>query len=145
MPGALDPSEETDYLPRQASVVSVQDRLATEHFDRIRVVKVDVEGFETEVLRGLDRTLSAEAPLGLVVEISPDWSLESLARFLGLFCRTHGLVPWRVQNEYAVDAYFPTRLQPPVRVELIPEERADLVLVRGSIARMFDDRYTTPR
>lgn len=116
---------------REVRVAPAQDRIARDDIGRVRVVKVDVEGFEIEVLRGLDQILARGSRLALVVEISPDWAAESPRAFIEQLCLEHGLTPWRVRNEYTVAAYFPVRIEPPVRIESIPDERADLVLTRG--------------
>jgi FkbM family methyltransferase len=116
---------------REVRVVPVQDCIAGEDLGRVRVVKVDVEGFEIEVLRGLDRILGGHSPLALVIEISPEWATESPGPFVDGLCREHGFTLWRVANEYTVDAYFPTRPEPPYRIDAVPDERADLILARG--------------
>ena len=120
-----------DGARKEILVAPVQAHIAPEHVDRIRVVKVDVEGAEVEALRGLGTILTGTNRLGLFVEISPSWSVENPAVFLDELCRTHGFVPWRLHNEYTVDEYFPARPRAPDRIESIPQERADLVLVRG--------------
>jgi FkbM family methyltransferase len=116
---------------REVRVVPVQDCIAGEDLGRVRVVKVDVEGFEIEVLRGLDRILGGRSPLAVVIEISPEWAAESPGPFVDRLCREHGFALWRVANEYSVDAYFPTRPEPPYRIDFVPDERADLILARG--------------
>ena len=116
---------------RDVRVAPVQDCIAEEDIPRVRVVKVDVEGFEIEVLRGLGRILARGSQLALVVEISPEWADENPRAFIEQLCREHGLTPWRVVNEYTVAAYFPAQPEPPFRIASIPDERADLVLTRG--------------
>ncbi len=119
-----------DYKPRTVRVAAVESRVPPELFSRIRLVKVDVEGYEVEALRGLEGILSVGAPIAIVVEISPDWSAEDPTGFLEELCARHRLAPWRVVNEYSPRGCFPSKPQPPVRVAVIPSERADLVLVR---------------
>lgn len=131
LPAALDPSAATEYSPKRVRVTPVPTHLAAKHLDRVRVIKIDVEGFEIDVLRGLERVLAGRRPLSLIIEVSPDWSSGSDVAFIEQLCRSHEFVPWRVSNEYTLDAYFPLRVVPPIRVDAIPEERADLVLARG--------------
>jgi FkbM family methyltransferase len=111
-------------------VAPVQDLVAREDIPRVRLIKVDVEGSEVDALRGLDRILARGSRLALLVEISPHWSDES-PRFVEELCRSHHLQPWLVRNDYTVAAYFPSRPEPPVRIDTIPDHRADLVLTRG--------------
>ena len=96
----------------------------------MRVLKVDVEGYEVEVLRGVEGVLAAGAPIAVFVELSPAWSEEDPSAFVDVFCREHGLVPWRLVNDYTPAGYFPSRLVPPARLERIPAERCDLLLTR---------------
>ena len=120
-----------DYKPTTVRVAAVESRVPPELFGRIRLVKVDVEGYEVEALRGLDGILSVGAPVAIVVEISPHWSAEDPTRFVEELCARHRLTPWRVVNDYSPLGCFPNETQPPIRVAVIPSERADLVLVRN--------------
>lgn len=51
----------------QADMVSLDGFFAGR---RLAVIKVDVEGFETEVMRGATRLLAARAPLALLIELA---------------------------------------------------------------------------
>jgi hypothetical protein len=88
------------------------------------------EGYEVEALRGLERIFAADAPLAVIVELSPDWSITDPAAFVDALCRKRGLVPWRLVNEYTREGYFPPRLVSPARLERIPSGRCDLLLAR---------------
>jgi FkbM family methyltransferase len=115
----------TDVRTRAVDAVLPRAR-----FTRVRVLKVDVEGFEVEVLRGVEGILSAGAPIAVFVELSPGWSEEDPAAFVDALCRRHELIPWRLVNDYTPAGYFPSRLVPPARLERIPVERCDLLLTR---------------
>lgn len=129
----------TEYSPTRVPVTRVDTCIPAGHVERVRLVKIDVEGFEVEVLNGLDRVLDAGKPLCLVVEISPEWSPSSPA-FLERLCDKQGFVPYRISNTYTLDGYFPRQLVPPSRVASIPDVRADLVLVRGTeLSRLLAD------
>ncbi len=128
---ALESSAGVGHGRTEVSVSPVHTQIQPEHVARVRMVKVDVEGSEIDALRGLERLLGGSSPLALLVEISPEWSDESPAAYLDRLCREHGLVPWRVRNDYSLDAYYPSVVEPPVRIDAIPRERADLILVRG--------------
>jgi len=53
------------FAPTPISVVTVDELLRERHVD---VAKIDVEGFEEEVLNGMARTLAADPRVTLVVE-----------------------------------------------------------------------------
>ena len=97
----------------------------------MRMVKVDVEGYEVEALRGVERILAVGASIAVIVELSPEWSLEPPAPFVEDLCRRHGLTPYRLVNEYSLEGYFPARIQPPVPIDVIPSGRCDLLLARS--------------
>jgi FkbM family methyltransferase len=119
-----------EYVPVEVSVAPVDSVVPDEAYSRVRMVKVDVEGYEIEALRGLEGILAAAAPLSLLVEVSPDWSVVDPAEYLERLCSAHGLIPYRLLNEYSLEGYFPRRLQPAAGLERIPSERCDLLLVR---------------
>jgi FkbM family methyltransferase len=120
-----------EFVATQVPVVAVDDIVPADVFPRVRVVKVDVEGYEIEVLRGMEGLLRATDRIAVFVETSPEWASEDPARFLTDFCHTHGLSPYVLRNDYSLDGYFPRRLLAPVPITTIPHERQDLMLVRG--------------
>lgn len=120
-----------EFVPFEVSVAPVDSVVPASDYGRVRMVKVDVEGYEVDVVRGLERILEVGEPISLLVELSPDWSAEDPAVVLARLCETYALTPHRLVNEYTLDGYFPRRLASPVRIERIPSERCDLLLVRG--------------
>jgi FkbM family methyltransferase len=129
---ALDPNTASDdYSASQVTVARADECIKPEHLRRTGVVKVDVEGYEVEALEGLAGMLAAGQPLCLIVEISPEWSVTDPVKYIDELCSAHELVPWRISNEYTRDDYFPYSIEPPVRLDAIPDVRADLALVRG--------------
>ena len=118
------------YASVEVDICAVDTRVPAHELDRVRMIKVDVEGYEVEAMRGVERILAAGAPLAVIVELSPEWSLEDPAPFFEDLCRRHRLTPYRLVNEYSLDGYFPARIEPPVRIQAIPSERCDLLLVR---------------
>lgn len=121
-----------EYAPVEVEICAAESRLPAEEFDRVRMIKVDVEGYEVEALRGVERILAAGAPVAVIVELSPEWSVEEPAAFIEELCRRHRLMPYRLVNEYNLDGYFPARIEPPTRIDAIPPERCDLLLVRSN-------------
>ena len=121
-----------EYTPVEVTVATLESLVPRDAFRRGRMIKVDVEGYEVEALRGLERILDEGARVALVVELSPEWSAEAPAQFVEALCRRHRLTAFLLVNEYTFDGYFPDRIEPPVRIHEIPSERCDLLLVRGA-------------
>jgi FkbM family methyltransferase len=127
-----------DYGRVEVRVCAVDCVVPVEVFSRVRVIKVDVEGYEVEALRGLESILDVGAPIALIVEMSPQWSVEDPVSFVEGLCARYGLTPRRLANRYSLDGLFPGRIEAPVRVDRIPLERCDLLLTRG-----FRRRWTS--
>ena len=66
--------------------MKADDDLASLHLQRIDLIKIDVEGFEISVLRGLPETLRRHRPL-VMLELSEEArrSLPSMAALMALF------------------------------------------------------------
>lgn len=122
------PAEE--YTGVEVQVRTVESLVPPDEVGRVRMIKVDVEGYEIEALRGLESILAACGPVSLIVELSPEWSREDPAAFIENLCRRHGLAAYRLANEYTLDGFFPPRIEAPVRIDRIPSERCDLLLTR---------------
>ena len=120
-----------DYTAVDVQVRTVESLVPPDEVERVRMIKVDVEGYEIEALRGLESILGAGRPVSLIVELSPEWSSEDPAAFIEDLCRRHGLVSYRLANEYTLEGFFPPRIEAPVWIERIPSERCDLLLTRG--------------
>ena len=88
------------------SVVPAESLIHPDVFDRVRVIKVDVEGYEVEALAGLERIVARGAPLAIFVELSPRWSGAG-SEWVEALCEKHGLEPWLIENEYSLSGYFP--------------------------------------
>jgi FkbM family methyltransferase len=119
------------YTPVEVEVRPVDALVPPDMFSRVRMIKVDVEGYEVEAICGLEDILAEGAPVSLIVELSPEWSEDDPARFVEKLCERHGLNAFRLVNEYSLDGYFPTRIEPATRLDEIPAGRCDLLLVRG--------------
>ena len=113
-------------------ICAADSRVPAAEHARVRMIKVDVEGYEVEALRGVEDILAAGAPIALIVELSPEWSSEEPGPFIEDLCRRHGLSRYRLANEYSLDGYFPARIEAPVAIEAIPSGRCDLLLLRSS-------------
>ena len=92
--------------PRAVSVSSISSILDPAELSRLRLVKIDVEGYELEVLHGLAEVFDAGYRPALVVEVHGDaapavgaWAAESR--------RTHGLFTYRLVAGRSSDRSVP--------------------------------------
>jgi FkbM family methyltransferase len=100
-------------------------------YARIRVIKIDVEGYELEVLRSLGPVFSVGQPLTVFLEFNTRWSDEvDAAEYLGALCREHGFEIRHLLSNYSLHGLFPPELDEPEPVTMIPERECDLLLTR---------------
>jgi FkbM family methyltransferase len=103
--GTFDPENEASK-PWAVSVSSISSILDPAELSRLRLVKIDVEGYELEVLHGLAGVFDAGYRPALVVEVHGDaasavgaWAAESR--------RTHGLFTYRLVAGCSSDRSVP--------------------------------------
>lgn len=97
---------------------SLPDLLEPEEIARARVIKIDVEGAEGSVVRGLEPILDQLRPdAEITVEVTPDRmaKLGDSADELIETMRRHGFHVYRLANDYAADSY-PAAIRGQVRV-----------------------------
>jgi FkbM family methyltransferase len=117
--------------------VVAADAVPRDLWERIRLIKIDVEGEEMNVLRGLAPLIdSLSAGASLVVEVSPE-RLEArgtTAQELFGFLTDRGFVAASLENEY--NAQFYTRRQEvsPIALAAAPETQTDCIFVKGTEA-----------
>jgi FkbM family methyltransferase len=115
--------------PVRVDVRPVTAEIPATDLYRIRVVKIDVEGAEVDVLRSLAPVL-AEAPhLALFVELNPKW-IAGIPEYVADLCATYGFRAQRIRSGYTLEGLFPDELTEPEDVAAIPEEHCDLLLTR---------------
>jgi hypothetical protein len=100
-------------------------------FARIRLIKVDVEGYEVEVLRSLTPVFDAGAPLAVLLEFTPGWTGDPDAtRYVETVCERHRFKLYRLHTGYSPADLFPSHLDPPLEVDSVPDDQCDLLLTR---------------
>ena len=107
--------------------------LTGEEFQKAKMIKIDVEGFEGPVLQSL---LSHSAQLRDDVEIVVELAPKSLARF-GMSAQQvlddmtdAGFRAATLHNSYDWDAWHDTSARPPVPLGGVPTSQVDLVFTR---------------
>jgi FkbM family methyltransferase len=93
---------------------------------RVTLVKVDVEGYELEALRGLETVFKQGVRPAIVVEVTPDLNREDAADFLAGFCARHVLKPYRFPDEGLPRAEVSTPF--PLDLASMSNERQELLL-----------------
>jgi FkbM family methyltransferase len=109
------------------------DAVPAELWPRVRAIKIDVEGDELRVLRGLRPLLAALAPgASVVVEVAPERLAErgsSAAALLAEMAEL-GFAASTLSNDYQPSAYATAVVQAPVPLAGVPDEIADVVLTK---------------
>lgn len=139
--GEVHNSGTTTSIPRdelavvgQVPAAPLDDILTDDEVAGLRLVKIDVEGAELEVLQGMTNTLErAPEDLEVIVEVSPDdlrrtgHDTEEPIRLLGQF----GFVPYHLPNDYRPVSYLEASpVVAPSRLTGRLDARTDLVFSR---------------
>ena len=82
----------------------VADVTRAEHRSLVRLVKIDVEGFEPEVVRGLFPLFAAGERPHLIVELHPE-SAEEAATLLARLSTAHDLAAYRIPKPDTYDRF----------------------------------------
>jgi FkbM family methyltransferase len=108
--------------------------LTEEEIRRTRIIKIDVEGAELAVARGLVGLLARLPPAAeIIVEVGPDrlnTKDASAVTIMDLF-KEAGYFPYAVRNDYSAEDYLPpTRIEAPKRIRGPLLEQTDVVFSR---------------
>ena len=100
---------------------------------RVRAIKVDVEGDELRVIRGLQPLLAVATPgMCLVAEVAPDRLSQrggAATEVLSLMDEL-GFSAAAIENDYHPRAYAPPRVHPPAPLTAAPEVMTDVVFTK---------------
>jgi FkbM family methyltransferase len=128
---ALAESVSTEGRAVTVEVRTIAGAVPESELARVRVVKVDVEGSELDVLRSLEPLFAAGAPLVVFLEFNPKWIADpDPAQYVERLCARHRFRLSRVRNGYGLEDLFPRRLEPPEPIDAVPLEPSDLLLTR---------------
>jgi FkbM family methyltransferase len=94
-----------------------------EEYARVRVIKIDVEWQELDVLRSLRPVFEAADSLAVFVEWTPRRAARGISEHLLALCEEQGFTIYGVPNGYSPERLFPDRLHEPARLDAIPPNR----------------------
>jgi FkbM family methyltransferase len=98
---------------------------------RVRVIKIDVEGYEVEVLRSLAPVFDLGERLAVLLEFTPGWNDDPRpTQYVESMCNAHHFKLYRLRSGYSREDLFPSRLDQPVDLDSIPDDQCDLLLTR---------------
>ena len=128
LPSAEDEATKVTVETRRLDSLVPADDLA-----RARLVKIDVEGYEVEVMRTLEPVFDRGARPAVIVELSPVWSGGNAAAYCTSFCAEYDLKAYRLPRDKLLTGrpevpFAPIELAP---IELAPisDEQQELLLV----------------
>jgi FkbM family methyltransferase len=130
-------SDDLSARSSEVDVLRVVSVVAPEHHSRVTLVKIDVEGFEFDVLRGLEPLLDAGAQPAVLMELHPGLWGGRDPMWFEEFCARHSL---EVVPLFERDRPVPVRLRDAhtFRVDLL-DARQDVLLARRDVARRNRD------
>ena len=120
-------------LAMPASLAEPLDHiLSRDEMDRVRLIKIDIEGGETVVLRRFVETLSLyPQDVSLIVELA---ATDPASRGVFNDLLAAGFHAFAVENQYTYDWYLkwrsPTRLVP---LASVPEAQTDVFFTRSAV------------
>jgi len=105
----------------QVTAMPLTEILRDDEVRRARVIKIDVEGAELQVLRGLVQLLPRlRHDLEIIMEISPEAGEDAETSYGEIFItlQDHGFKAYQFDNDYGVESYLhPRPVKAPFRLE----------------------------
>jgi hypothetical protein len=122
------PIETVDAMP-------LERILKPEEIARLRLIKIDVEGAEPPILRGLLANLALyPETMDIVVEASPADGFEAWREVFDRL-RAAGFTAWQIANEYELEWYLRWRRPTPLaRIDAMPLRQQDLLFTRRMVS-----------
>tara|TARA_B110001454_G_scaffold77216_1_gene74805 strand:- start:2074 stop:2919 length:846 start_codon:yes stop_codon:yes gene_type:complete len=101
--GYLDPYVENKKLKKysEIEVTTIDEIISLNNIDTVNLLKIDVEGFEHEVLLGCENALKKDKIKKIIVELHPQY-LESKGKneeLINSFLKEHGFTTKKIQEK----------------------------------------------
>ena len=127
--GRVDPAN-AEFDPRAVPVRSISSLVKPADVSKLRLVKIDVEGYELEVLRGLDSIFDSGHRPALVVEVHGSVA-HGVGEWIAELRRRRQFEAYRLLPEDTFDRSLPMRvlLQPFMEAELLSLDNEFLELL----------------
>ena len=126
--------------PTLVKAKPLYELLESHEVQKVRLVKIDVEGAEFEVLRGLYPLLSSfPDDTQIIVEIVPKVHNEFQLQNMFDTFKQYGFMAYKITNNYMPDYYlnFHTPEVPELLTEL-PKDQVDVIFSRKAIGSTHD-------
>jgi FkbM family methyltransferase len=120
---AFEGREVTSAEPHRLDSLLTIDEIA-----RLRLAKIDVEGYELPVLRGLEGVYERGGRPAVIVELFPKWSGDDAPVCLTRFCEGYGLDAFVLPRESVLDGREDAPYAP-VQIRAIAREQQELLLL----------------
>ena len=140
-PGRADNIGKTSMIARDSEPVDVPalpltEILRDDEIARTRIIKIDVEGAEVQVLRGLSPLLPRlRHDVEIVMEVSPNLTPEGADARTEIFAtmQAHGFHAFLFDNDYGVETYLdePQRKRPTTLTDCRLTSQADVLFSRA--------------
>jgi FkbM family methyltransferase len=117
----------------EVRLVRLDDVIPAEDQERVRLIKVDIEGAEAHALRGLSAILGRNPRLQVIAEVNPKMlgDMGSSVADLFSFMEGFGFAAYAIPNDYQMAAYLPPiRYEPPRRLAAPPERPSYILFSR---------------
>jgi FkbM family methyltransferase len=129
---SLRPASERDADEPESSAIRVQVRrldsvISSVHLPRLKLVKIDVEGYELEVMGGLEPLFVRGARPSILVELTPEWSGEKGSNYLEDFCARHRMMVYSLSRDRLFSGHGITRFMP-TEIGLSKSQQVELLL-----------------
>ena len=123
-----------DTVPVSVDGLPLKDILTEAEIQSVRVIKIDTEGAEFSVLKGLFPLLDRmPKDVEIVVELNPNANSEEEIRFIFDTFQAANYSPYEIFNDYSPESYiYPNSISSLKKIESIPDKQVDVVFSRCS-------------
>jgi FkbM family methyltransferase len=129
--------EEGASLQAETEMAPMTALFTKEAFSRIRLIKIDVEGAEWSVVKGLAELLEhSSLDLEILVEVNPKRIMlegGTISELIAVF-KQAGFHAYRIANDYSYEAYAKFRPQPVIALDDAIDDETEILFSRSGLA-----------